>query len=250
MGIITIQEETTKNPITLIGKEAGICWGANVTDDAKNKKRGWECIRNDHGRTLEYPQAYIVIDGYSARVMRELYTHIGGSPKRLQASTRYIDYTEFSDKEQYVIPHKIAENEEALNVYKMVMQTITNGMTTLEDAYKIPREDIAMLLPLGMNSKMVLRTNLRNLIDMSHQRLCKRANWEFRILFGDIMQALCAYSDEWKEVIQERFMPKCKSLGYCPEKFSCGAYESSREAQIIKELKAKGYIISEPDDRK
>ena len=91
MGKVTILPETTKRPITLIGKRAGICWGADITDDKKNYKRGLECIENNHGRTLEYVNIEAVFDDWSARVIREWYTHIGGAPTRLQASTRYID---------------------------------------------------------------------------------------------------------------------------------------------------------------
>ena len=250
MGIVTIQNETTLYPITLIGKEAGICWGANTEDDNRNYKRGIDCIQNDHGRTLEFPQVYIVIDGYSARVMRELYTHIGGAPTRLQASTRYIIYKDFSKKEQFVTPNSIIKKGgEALSIYVNTMNTIANAMNELEDL-GIPREDIALMLPLGMNSKMVLRTNLRNLIDMSHQRLCTRANWEFRELFKDIMKSLEEYSDEWKYLVFNCFKPKCEFLGYCPEKFSCGKTAKSRMEQAINKLKSAGYSIQEPDDVK
>ena len=38
MGKVIILDETTRNPITLIGKRAGVCWGADVTDDEKNYK--------------------------------------------------------------------------------------------------------------------------------------------------------------------------------------------------------------------
>ena len=92
MGKIIIQEETTLKPISLIGKEAGVCWGANILDEEKNYNRGLDCLASGHGRTWEYPQVYVILDGYSARVIRELYTHIGGAPTRLQASTRYIKY--------------------------------------------------------------------------------------------------------------------------------------------------------------
>jgi len=60
----------------------------------------------------------------------------------------------------------------------------------------IPREDISMLLPLGMETKVVVRTNLRNLIDMSHQRICTRAYWEYRNLMDDIKNELSCYSEE------------------------------------------------------
>ena len=78
MGTITILPETTKTPITLIGNRAGICWGADVTNNEKNYKRGIDCIKSGHGRTFEFPDVHMVIDGFSARVMREYERHVGG----------------------------------------------------------------------------------------------------------------------------------------------------------------------------
>jgi thymidylate synthase (FAD) len=167
---------------------------------------------------LEYPQAYVVLEGYSARVIRELYTHIGGAPTRLQASTRYIDYQKGFD---YVIPPKISSNEEANQVYKYAMKEITSAMQKLEKL-NIPREDCAMLLPLGMESKVVIRTNLRNLIDMAQQRLCTRTYWEYRNLMKDLMEELSEYSSEWKYLVDYYFVTKCEVVGYCTEKKTCG----------------------------
>ena len=39
MGTITILPETTKYPITLIGERAGVCWGADLLDDEKIRRR-------------------------------------------------------------------------------------------------------------------------------------------------------------------------------------------------------------------
>lgn len=219
MGTITILPETTKYPITMIGQMAGVCWGADTSDDAKNYKRGMDCITSGHGRTLEYPNIYMVLDGYSARVIREWYTHIGGAPTRLQASTRYIDYGGFD----YITPPSIAQNESTLCEWQSIMQTISNAMSDFEKA-GVPREDIAMLLPLGMTTRVVDKRNLRNLVDMSRQRMCKRAYWEFRELFRDISIALTNYSEGWARIVNKQFMPKCEALGYCPEKHGCGRY--------------------------
>lgn len=52
--MITILPETTKDPISLIGRRAGICWGADITDAEKNYKRGLDCIKANHGRTWEF----------------------------------------------------------------------------------------------------------------------------------------------------------------------------------------------------
>ena len=40
MGQVIILPETPKNPLSLIGERAGICWNADVSDDEKNIKRG------------------------------------------------------------------------------------------------------------------------------------------------------------------------------------------------------------------
>lgn len=217
MGNIIILEETSKNPITLIGKRAGVCWNGDITDNEKNYKRGMDCILSNHGRTLEYVNVELVIDGYSARVIREWYTHIGGSPTRLQSSTRYIDYNNF----EYIIPHTIKKDELALKKYKDCMKEIATTCRQLEEI-GIPREDSALLLPLGMTTKIVDKRNLRNLVDMSRQRKCMRAYWEYRELFVDLEKALKDYSNEWAWIVDNLFKRKCDILGYCTEKKSCG----------------------------
>jgi thymidylate synthase (FAD) len=218
MGKILIQEETTIDPISLIGREAGVCWGADITNKERNYKRGMDCLTSGHGRTWEYPQVYMILDGYSARVIREFYTHIGGGPTRLQASTRYINYQKGFP---YVIPPKIAADEEAESIYRHAMDEILSAMQKLE-AKELPREDVGMLLPLGMETKVVFRTNLRNLIDMAHQRMCTRAYWEYRQLMGDMVKALAEYSEEWKYLTETYFVPKCEVTGFCTEAKCCG----------------------------
>ena len=218
MGKVIIQDMTTKNPISLIGYESGVCYGSDVTNDEKNYKRGLENINSGHGRTFEFPQVYMILDGYSARLGREFYTHIAGGPTRLQASTRYIDYDHF----EFITPPSIKDNAYTNWRYEKCMQEIIGCYEQLE-YLGIPKEDIANILPLGMTTKIICRTNMRNLIDMSHQRLCNRAYWEFRDLMRDIMKALSEYSEEWDYIVKNYMVPKCVYLGSCPETHSCKA---------------------------
>lgn len=217
MGKVIIQEETTKNPLQLIGKEAGVCWNADTVNKEKNIQRAKDCLDSGHGRTFEFPSVYMVLDGYSARVIREFYTHIAGGPTRLQSSTRYIKYGNFD----YVIPSSIIANQKAMDKYQWLMNQISDTYKDLI-ALNIPNEDISMILPFGMTTKVVVKMNLRNLIDMSRTRECNRAYWEFRILFRDIKKALSNYSNEWKYLVDNYFYPKCMEYGICPEKHSCG----------------------------
>ena len=224
MGTVIIQEYTTKHPIAMIGEEAGICWGADTSNEKKNLKRGRSCLSSGHMRTAEFPEVYMVLDEYSARVVREFYTHIAGAPTRLQASTRYIDYEHGFD---YIIPHTIKNNPEAKKIYLAAMANIANNLNLLDDI-NIPREDSANLLPLGMTTKIVVKMNFRTLISMSNQRMCSRAYWEFRELFKDISDALSNYSEEWAELVKEYFKPKCEVMGFCSEEKCSGRKEKKK----------------------
>lgn len=243
-GNVIILSETTDEPLTLAGQLCGICWGADTTNHERNYKRGLDCLRSGHGRVLEFPQIYMKISGYSARFIRELYTHLAGSPTRLQASTRYVDYNDFD----FIVPPKIEKNDEANNIYTDIMQNIGAAAQYMEKELKIPREDAAMILPLGMESTIVMRTNLRMMIDMAKQRKCIRAYHEFRRFFQDFEDALKIYSDEWWYLIEEEhiFKAKCEYLHYCPEHYSCGkAINLETLERYIKEGKERDASISE-----
>ena len=220
MGHIIISNRTTKDPITLIGEMSGVCYGAPIHDPEKNYKRGIHNLKAGHGRTWEFPDVYLTLDAYSARVMREWYTHIGGAPTRLQASTRYIDYAEKSFG--YITPHSIEKIPEANRIWDDLMEYINSTLLYLEKTYDIPHEDTANGLPLGMETVVVCKINLRTLIDMSHQRMCTCAYWEYRELFRELCKALSEYSEEWAYLVKNYFVPKCEIMGYCNEgKRSC-----------------------------
>lgn len=226
-GRIIILSETTDEPIEMMGRFAGECWGANTKDHEKNFNRGIDCLKSGHGRVMEYPQIYLILDGWSARVLREVMRHNGGDPTYLQASTRYINYQDFS----YVTPPAIEKNEKARVAYNDLMANMQSTLKFLEQECGIKREDAGMVLPLGMTTKVVMRTNLRMLYDMAKVRKCTRAYWEFRELFKEIEEALCIYSDEWKYLIEDYkiFRRKCEWDGGCTETNSCGFMPKKKE---------------------
>ena len=219
--MITILETTPKNPISLMGLRAGICWNADTSDTQKNYQRGIDCIKADHGRLLEFVNVDMVIEEFSARVIREYMRHVGGGLTLLQESTRYVNCSHF----QFVVPPYMrnakSKNPEMEYEYMQIMNEIGSAYEKLI-GLGMPKEDAANVLPLGMITKLVDHKNLRNLADMSRKRLCSRAYWEFRELMNEIMKALCDYSEEWITVVAMLFRPQCEILGYCPEKKSCG----------------------------
>lgn len=233
---IELLDGTTENPLQKMGYNAGVCWAAPLDDAEKNRKRAISCIKAGHGRVLEYVDVEMVISGASARCLRELYTHIGGSPTRLQSSTRYVS------EEQgfgYYIPPKIENNIELKPIYEDGMELIQKTYNSLM-ARKATKEDAANILPLGMESKMVWKINLRALINFMNRRLCTRALKEIRDLSIEIKNQLAAKNEEWAWIANNLFVPTCEiykyrnpNLAFCPEQQCCGKHKKIEDLNVL-----------------
>ena len=133
---------------------------------------------------------------------------------------------------------KLRRNAKDLNIAESRIrgkfkEFLGKAESSMETVAGMSKEDAANILPLGMHSKMVLRINARTLIEMSHQRECSRAYWEFRELFRDLKTALHEYSDEWATIVDCYFKPKCEFFGYCNERKPCKK-KFQKEEEAIK----------------
>ena len=215
--------DITKNPLQRIGEVASTCWNSNAPTSEHKKQIAIDCIDSGHHRVLEYVDMIISIEGYSARMTRELYTAMVGVSK-LQESTRYVDCSNFN----YYIPESIKNNEDALVEYNRIMQHIKWGYNSLQKL-DIPKQDIANILPLGMMTKVILKINLRALLHMAELRMCNRALKEYRDFMQELKQVLNKVDDEWDYIISNYYLPKCEVMGYCNEKNTCGMMPSKGE---------------------
>ena len=213
----------TQSPITFMGFCVGVCQNADISTDGVNFKRGVKCINANHGRALEYPDVTVAISGYSARVIRELYTSIVGVT-RLQESTRYVNNEDFDYFIPPTIEHNVVIKE---SVYGSAMKKISEAYGTLIDC-GVPKEDAANVLPLGMMTKVVLKINARAISNMADKRLCSRAYHEYRRLMNELKQALSSLDAEWRILCEKVFLSSCEKNGFCTEEFSCGRYPKRR----------------------
>lgn len=221
MGKITILPQTTKDPLQLIGTTSAVCYNADISNKEKNIKRALDCIHSGHGRVLEWPNVEVIVEGFSAKMMREAMRHIVGTSV-LQASTRYIDYEKGFD---VITPPAIESNNDAMEVWCKAMNDIKMAMGALK-ALGIPKEDYTNLLPLAYQSKMIWKVNLRTLVNFMNMRLCSRAYWEIREFSNMLKKALMEYSPEWEIICKELFVPKCDAVGYCTEAKCCGRHKT------------------------
>ena len=125
----------TKNPLTVIGEAASICYDSiDIKDIVEHNKPktakviAKHCLNSGHTRVAEFADVTLLVDNYSARVIREVYTHVVGT-SRVQASTRYIKYDDL--KFGYYTPKSIKNNEDALDIYEEAMQNISTNYKKL-----------------------------------------------------------------------------------------------------------------------
>lgn len=201
--------DITEKPLTKIGEMASICYDTMLKDEEHAARIAKHCINSGHGRNLEMARVTLKVTA-SARMIRELYTHIGGSPTRLQASTRYITYDNF----EYYVPTGL--NEEQEKIYRDSMENIQESYKKLKDL-GVENDKTGYILPLCMESTVVLDCNVRMLENMFNQRLCYRALNEYRELMQDLKKQLASINGEWKWISDKLFVAKCVKAGYCVE---------------------------------
>lgn len=223
--------EYTKNPLQAIGFGASICYDSIDIEQIINKeKKGYakniakHCISSGHTRVTEFADVTLLIDGYSARVIRELYTHISGISK-VQASTRYIKYS--GDKFNYYTPNSINKNADAKEIYDNAMKDIIVAYDKLINL-GIKQQDVANILPLGHGTTIVYKINVRALMHLYSIRTCTRAYEEFRKLMKELSTVLCELDEEWKFLHDNYFKTKCEISGYCTEGECCGRYPKKK----------------------
>ena len=204
----------TGRPLVRIGEYAATCYNTTIKGEGHKERIAKHCIDSGHNRLLEFVDVTLEIT-CSARCAREWYTHIGGSPTRVQASTRYITYDNFD----YFIPDELS-TEQRLE-YKTCMKAIQMQYKKLKEL-NTPNDITGYLLPLAMNTTFIWKGNLRTLENMFSQRLCTRALPEYTELMELLKEQLMNINDEWKWLGEKLFKPKCYKLGHCPEnKPSC-----------------------------
>jgi flavin-dependent thymidylate synthase len=130
------------------------------------------------------------------------------------------------------LPPTIREDSDAADIWTGTVDAIEDGYNYLVNN-GVPAEDARGLLPQATPTRLNYKTNLRNLVEHAGNRLCTQAQFIWRAVFIEIVQAIQyhtppAYMKEdltfeapqaWQfERIagSELFKPVCYKLGHCP----------------------------------
>lgn len=188
-----------------------------------------ELIRQGHGSTLEHPSFTFGIEGISRACSHQLVRHRLSSYN--QQSQRYVDV---GDVDYFLKPESLADDggrfeqvlAECVGYYRESIEHFAEKGKKGEQA----QEDTRYIIPNAGKTNLIWTTNLRNLLHVSHVRMCKRAQWEIRQMAFACRRAMA----EKFPLIAKYMVVKCHpfAVGYCDEEFrSCG-FRPKREDLI------------------
>ena len=185
--------QATPNHIETIAQIASICYDSDPKNPLGLVKH---LYRNGHHSVFEHIYFTFKIEGISRACSHQLVRHRHCS--FTQRSQRYCSEDGFG----FVTPHSI-EKIDVMGGYPGLMDTIAENYEELQ-ALDIPNEDARYVLPNACKTDLYLSCNLRELIHISNERLCLRAQWEIR----ELVKQMVALVDP---DLQFMLVPKCKS---------------------------------------
>ena len=179
--------------------------------------------RSGHLSVFEHAVFTFSLEGVSRVMTHQLVRHRIASYS--QRSQRYVDEIGFN----YVVPPSVRENPEAEKIFREIMKKS-------EEAYRrlcslgIDKEDARYLIPQGIETKIIVTMNARELLHFFTLRCCMRAQWEIR----ETAKRMLSLAKRVAPLIFKDAGPSCVR-GECSEgEFSCGkAGEVRREFSLL-----------------
>lgn len=184
--------QATPDPIETIAKIASICYDSDPKNPLGLVKH---LYRNGHHSVFEHIYFTFKIEGISRACSHQLVRHRHCS--FTQRSQRYCSEGDFG----FVIPPSLDSSYEA-DEFENIMLRLQERYESLQKS--IPNEDARYVLPNACEASLFLSCNLRELIHMSNERLCLRAQWEIR----ELMKQMVSLVDP---ALHFMLVPKCKS---------------------------------------
>jgi len=175
------------------------------------------------GSSLEFVTYTFLIVGVTRAFTHQLVRHRVGVAFAQQAQ-RVATQEHFG----YMVPNSIAGDSHRSEVYQSIMKGIDTGYLELLEM-DTPAQDARGVLPTNVLTNILVKINLRALMDMLHVRLCIRAQGEFQDVARE-MRKLVARVHPWAA---GHLGPNCLAVGVC--KFP--AYDSCPISQAYPQLR-------------
>lgn len=215
----------TPNPMRIVEQAASVCYDSNP--DFWDFKIAHNCAKTGHLSVYEHIYFTFHIKGISRACLAQLTRH-----RHSSFSVRSQRYCNESRSEP-VFPTSTDEDQDGI---------IADAYDYAWDAYDrliengVAKEDARMVLPNGAPTELYVSMNARALIEASHLRLCRRAQFEIRSLF----MAMQCYVAPIAPDIANMMVPQCETnpqYQFCIEGKSCGKHPRLQDVLATATLK-------------
>jgi len=177
-------------------------------------------VRSGHHSAIEHASFTFAVDGVSRACTHQLVRHRVASYN--QQSQRYV---RFDSADGFVVPPKIAADEEAQAIFLEAMEHARTAYDRLVEiglgegrSAESAQEDARFVLPNAAETKIVVTMNARELRHFFRVRCCRRAQWEINEMAWQMRRLV----REVSPYLFEGSGPSCL-YGQCGEgKMTCG----------------------------
>ncbi|MGB9735372.1 MAG: FAD-dependent thymidylate synthase [bacterium] len=215
----------TPDPDRTVAVAARLCYSKHTIEELKAElttekieKLILSILRSGHHSVLEHASFTYGIEGVSRVTTHQLVRHRLASYS--QQSQRY---TKFDKQSDFIVPETIRKNEELKEKFLTLSNKAINLYHEMISA-GIPLEDARYILPSGINTRIIVTMNARELLHFFRLRTCLRAQWEIREMAIEMLKLAKAVAP----IIFKKAGPACIT-GPCPEgDFYCGKLKEVR----------------------
>jgi thymidylate synthase (FAD) len=178
------------------------------------------CLKTGHFSGCRHLHFEFSVTGVSRSATHQLVRHERFAPVN-QQSSRYVDMSDAG----FVVPGLIARDPEAAAEYEACLGQARDGYERLRKTLKARgltseqvNETARMVLPQALMTAINLAPTFESLVNMTHKRMCTRAEWEIRA----VVTQFARLAGEGIPELAKHFGPPCK-FGACKEAKPCGS---------------------------
>jgi thymidylate synthase (FAD) len=177
------------------------------------------CLKTGHYSGCRHLHFEFSVTGVSRSATHQLVRHERFAPVN-QQSSRYVDMSGAG----YVVPQLVAQDPEAAAEYQAYLDQARNAYERLRRTLKARglsneqvNETARMVLPQALMTAINLAPTFESLVNMTHKRMCVRAEWEIR----EVVTHFARLAGEGLPELARHFGAPCK-FGACKEAKPCG----------------------------
>jgi thymidylate synthase (FAD) len=218
MKVTLIDYTKNARELLIFAKKTRLEMSPEGFDHIKNMPEEYKCQELDYvfgtiKGSLEFVDYTFMIEEVSRAFTHQLVRHRVGV-SFAQQSQRAVDMSHF----EYITPKNLIHSGE----YHTAMRKINYAYQELINDGVKP-EDARGILPTNVSTNILMKINLRSLSDMMSQRLCNRAQEEFREVMK-LLKVSALFVHPWAEKLLECYCDKNKKCFFKNGK-GCGKHE-------------------------